>query len=105
MQIGDLYTLLASTGLPVTYNHWKEAHEPPYIVYLATGSDNEGADNKVCNKAINYDIELYTDKKDTETEATLEILLDENKIFWDKVETYIDGEKLYQVVYSIQLLD
>lgn len=102
----ELYNILKSTGLPVAYNHFKSSHgnsipDPPYIVYLFTHSSNFGADNKVHHKANNYQVELYSVKKDLASEELLEDLFDENDIFYDKSETYIDSESLYQVIYEI----
>jgi len=103
MTQAELYNLLKSTGLPVAYNHFKNPPSLPYIVYLFTFSNNLGADNKVYQKINNYKVELYSDKKDLVSEKLIEDLLDENEIFYDKTETYIESEKLYQVIYEIQI--
>lgn len=103
MTQAELYNLLKSTGLPVDYNHFKTPPSLPYIVYLFTYSDNFGADNKVYQKIDNYRVELYSDKKDLVSEKLIEDLLDENEIFYDKTETYIESEELYQVIYEIQI--
>jgi hypothetical protein len=96
-----LFTLLKSTGLPVAYHHFKTPPEPPYIVYLFSYSSNFGADNKVHGKVNNYQVELYTKTKDPTSEALIEGLFDANEIYWDKTETYIESEGLYQVLYEI----
>ena len=96
-----LKALLETTGLPVAYHHFKTPPEPPYIVYLLSYSSNFGADNKVHSQADNYQVELYTTIKDPASEKLVEDLFDANDIFWDKTETYIDSEDLYQVLYEI----
>jgi len=103
MTQAELYNLLKSTGLPVAYNHFKTAPSLPYIDYLFTYSDNFGADNKVYSKISNYLIELYSEKKDLESEQLLENVFDENDIYYDKSETYIESEEMYQVIYEIQI--
>lgn len=100
----ELYNLLKSTGLPVAYHHFKNPPNLPYIVYLFTYSNNYGADNKVYSKINNYQVELYSDKKDLESEKLIEELFDENGIFYEKSETYIESEDLYQVLYEIQVI-
>ena len=45
-------------------------------------------------------IELYTREKRPELEQKIEMMLDENKVFWDRLESYIDSEKLLMVSYS-----
>jgi len=96
-----LFTLLKSTGLPVAYHHFTSPPSPPYIVYLFAYSSNFGADNKVHSQADNYQVELYTKTKDPVAEALIEGLFDANDIYWDKTETYIESEGLYQVLYEI----
>ena len=103
MTQAELYNLLKSTGLPVAYNNFKTAPSLPYIVYLFTYSDNFGADNKVYSKISNYLIELYSEKKDLGSEQLLENIFDENDIYYDKSETYIESEEMYQVIYEIQI--
>lgn len=98
-----LYEILKSTDLEVAYHHFNNPPPLPYIVYLQTGSDNFGADNRVYQKINDYQIELYSDYKDPETEQVLEDTLDNNGIFYDKFEDYIESEKLYMVAYQIQI--
>ena len=45
-------------------------------------------------------IELYTDKKEPATELRLETVLDNAGIFYNKTETWIESEKLYEVLYT-----
>jgi hypothetical protein len=96
-----LFTLLKTTGLPVAYHHFASPPSPPYIVYLFAYSSNFGADNKVHKEIPNYQVELYTTKKDPVSEKLIEGLFDANDIYWDKTETYIESEGLYQVLYEI----
>ena len=101
MDEATLYALLKTINLPVAYHHFTSPPTPPYIVYLFSYSSNFGADNKVYSGAKNFQVELYTKTKDPTSEALIEGLFDANDIFWDKTETYIDSEDLYQVLYEI----
>ena len=101
MDEATLFTLLKSTGLPVAYHHFTSPPSPPYIVYLFAYSSNFGADNKVHSQADNYQVELYTKTKDPAVEALIEGLFDANDIYWEKTETFIESEGLYQVLYEI----
>jgi len=73
------------------------------IVYLVKDSENAGADNWSYHKTLNLQVELYTLKKDLEIETKMDDLFDSHSIFFDKVETYISTEKLYQITYYISL--
>ncbi|MDI9479520.1 MAG: hypothetical protein QM229_01800, partial [Bacillota bacterium] len=64
-------------------------------------SSNFGADNKVHKEIPNYQVELYTKTKDPAAEALIEGLFDDNDIYWEKTETFIESEGLYQVLYEI----
>lgn len=99
----ELFAILKTIGLPITYYQWETPPALPYLVYLMTDTDNFGADNKVYAGATNYSIELYTNKKDHVTELLVEGLFNSNEIFWDKTEVYIDAEKMFQVTYSITI--
>ena len=96
-----LNALLKTTGLPVAYHHFVSPPDPPYIVYLFAYSSNFGADNKVYERVSNYQVELYTTQKDPAREILVEDMLDDNDIYWEKSETYIESEGLYQVLYEI----
>ena len=42
-------------------------------------------------------------KKDPDAERAMEDVLDASGIFYDKTETWIDSEKLYEVLYSFDM--
>lgn len=96
-----LNRILKKTGLPVVYHHWEHPPQLPYLVYIFDNSANFEADNKVYEKISNYRIELYSDYKDIKLEKKIEDVLDEHDIYYEKIETFIDKEEIYQVVYSI----
>ena len=101
MDEATLFTLLKTTGLPVAYHHFTSPPTPPYIVYLFSYNSNFGADDKVYDAEKNFQVELYSKTKDPTSEALIEGLFDAHEIYWDKTETYIDSEGLYQVLYEI----
>lgn len=103
MEQAELYNVLKSTGLPVAYHHFATPPTPPYLVYLFAFSNNFGADNKVYAKGNSYQVELYSNKKDLASEKLIEDALDANEIYWEKTETFIDTENLYQVLYEIEI--
>ena len=48
-------------------------------------------------------LELYTDRKDPDAEQNVETALDAAGIFYNKTETWIDSEKLYEVLYTFEM--
>lgn len=100
-----LTAMLTKMGIPYAYDHFAEgeASEPPFLCYLLPGSDHFAADGRVYFRIHEVWIELYTDFKDLKTEQKVEAVLDAYGIFYNKTETWIDSEKLYEVLYSFEL--
>lgn len=104
MKMKDVLSILKEVDLPFAYDHFAEGEspEPPFICYLLPGSHNFSADGKVYFKANEVHIELYTDFKDLAVEQKLEAVLDKYGIFYNKSETWIESEKLYEVLYIFE---
>ena len=47
---------------------------------------------------------MYSDQKNFAAEERVERILDENKIVYDKLEAYIESEKLLEQIYEFELL-
>ena len=105
MTLEELAELLEKTGFPFAYDHFAEGEspDPPFICYLLPGSDNFSADGRVYFRISEVRIELYTDRKDSGAEALVETVLDDAGIFYNKSEAWIQSEKLYEVLYSMEL--
>ncbi len=101
----ELVSIIQEMNILFAYDHFAEGEspEPPFICYLIPGSDNFAADGKVYFKMNEVRIELYTDFKDLDLESRVEGVLDGNEIFYNKSETWIQSEKLYEVMYSFEM--
>jgi len=104
MVMEKILAILKEADIPFAYDHFAEGEspDPPFICYLFPGSNNFSADGKVYFKANEVHIELYTDFKDLTVEQKLEAVLDEHGIFYNKSETWIESEKLYEVLYIFE---
>ena len=105
MTLEELARMLEKTGFPFAYDHFAEGEstDPPFICYLLPGSDNFAADGRVYFRISEVRIELYTDRKYPGAEALVETVLDDAGIFYNKSEAWIQSEKLYEVLYSMEL--
>jgi len=108
MILTELYNLLSSIegfSNRVTYHSFPAGNSPglPFICYLVTGSDNFKADSQVYKSIIEVDIELYTEKKDLQSERKIENALNNAGISWDKTEEYIDDEHCFEIIYTITI--
>lgn len=101
----ELLAIIKETGIPFAYDHFAEGEspDPPFICYLLPGSDNFAADGRVYFKINDVRIELYTDSKDLAVEQKVEDVLDAHGVFYNKSETWIDSEKLYEVLYQFEM--
>lgn len=101
----DILAILRELKLPFAYDHFAEGEspEPPFICYLVPGSNNFAADGRVYFKINEYHIELYTDEKSPALESSLEAVLDNHGVFYNKSETWIESEKLYEVLYTFEM--
>ena len=99
-----ILAILKEVDISFAYDHFAEGEspEPPFICYLFPGSNNFSADGKVYFKANEIHIELYTDFKDLTVEQKLDAVLDKHGIFYNKSETWIESEKLYEVLYIFE---
>lgn len=106
MTAEEIVTMLESTGFPVTYLQWPEKAVPalPYICYYFPNSNNFGADNVVYQKINALNVELYTTEKDFAAEELLENALGDASHFWQKSETYLTTEHMYEVLYQTEVI-
>nr|DAU85652.1 MAG TPA: tail completion protein [Caudoviricetes sp.] len=103
-EIIKILDALEAEGIPYAYDHFVEGEgpDPPFFCFRCPNSDNFAADGTVYFPITEIDIELYTDKKDPEIEKKLEGLIIGSGIFFDKTETWIESERLYEVLYSFE---
>ena len=101
----QVMAMLEETGLPFAYDHFAEGEspDPPFLVFLFPGSNNMFADDSVYLRVNELHVELYTDKKEPETESRLEDVFAAHEILWEKTEVWIESEKLYEVLYVTEI--
>ena len=103
--MNKILQMLKEMDIPFAYDHFAEgeSQDPPIIFNLIPGSDNFSADGRVYQKINEIHIELYTDFKDLSVESKVESVLDKYGIFYDHTETWIESEKMYEVLYSFEM--
>ena len=106
MTYDQIVEMLEEAGLPLAYNHFAEGESPapPFLIFLFPSSDNFSADGMVYQKIDALHIELYTDRKQPDVESRLETVLDRHGVFYEKTEVWIESERLYEVLYSTEVL-
>ena len=100
-----LLSIMREIGFPFAYHHFAEGESPspPFLLFLTPVSSNFAADGKAYFKANEVHIELYTDYKNPSVEEKVEAVLDRHGIFYNKTETFIESEKLYETLYIFEM--
>ena len=105
MTYKEITTMISTIGLSYAYRFFPENSAPPlpYIVFYYPSNDDFAADNVNYVPIVNVNIELYTENKDFETEASVESVLNANRLFFVKTETYLNSEEMFEVLYQMQI--
>jgi len=103
--VKELISILKEADIPFAYDHFAEGEspKPPFICYRMPQSENFAADGMTYFKIDGVSVELYTDVKDPTLERRIEDILDIHSIFYNKSETWIESEKLYEVLYQFDM--
>jgi len=101
----EVVGMIKEFNIPYAYDHFTEGKspKPPFCVYLYPSADNFAADGVAFYKQDNLHIELYTDKKDVSLEEKIEAVLDRHGFFYAKSEVWIQSERLYEVLYQMEV--
>lgn len=105
MSYEEIFEMMQEIGLPFAYHHFAEGEspDPPFVLFLSPGENTFSADNLMYHSFKDIDIELYTDEKSPETEQHVEEILLQHNIYYTKMETWIESERLYEVLYSMEV--
>ena len=106
MTTQDVASMVASVGIPTAYYQFPDntGQEPPFICFYFPGDNDFKADNINYAKINRLIIELYTDSKDFALEAAVEQVLKDNELAFIRNETYIDSERMYEVIFETQVI-
>lgn len=101
MTYREVNQMVASFGIPYTYYSWPNdiAPIPPYIVFNYPSRDDVLADNSNYVAVETLNLELYTVSRDFDLEESIEAVLNQNGFVFEKSETYIRQENLFQITY------
>lgn len=109
MTYKQISTMISSMGYPTAYYQFEANPDnpppaPPFICFYYPNADDLKADNINYARINALIIELYTDNKDFEAEAAIESVLVSNEIPFDKTETFIESEKMFQITYTMEVV-
>ena len=95
-----IYSMLKATGLEVVYRTWDEGSDKPmpYICFRVVDTSNFNADNTSFCPVTNWAVELYSERKDDESEAKIEEVLTNAELPFNKYESQIQ-KGILEVMY------
>lgn len=98
--------MIAGIGLPNAYYEFPGGTEqaPPFICFYFPGNDDFLADDQNYQKIHELVVELYTDDKEFGLEGAVESALTECGLVYDRNETYISSERMYQISYTMEVV-
>lgn len=100
MSIETVLNVLSNTGIPIRHIEFTEEQTPPYMIYIETREDTVYADGKKAYGVTEYDIELYRNPADRESENAVDNALDGTGVTYDKSYNYLSDLKLLEVIYT-----
>lgn len=102
----NIFQMFKMVGFPVAYHHFEEGQspEPPYLIYLYPETNNFSADGVVYQGINKLRIEFYSNKKDLYAERKIETMLNKHGFFYQKSEEFIKTEKMYEVIYEMEVM-
>ena len=105
MSYEEIAEMMQEIGLPFAYHHFAEGEspKPPFLLFLSPGENTFGADNLMYFSFKRLNIELYTDVKSPEIELQVEDVLTQRGIYYTKTEIWIESERLYEVLYEMEV--
>ena len=105
MTYKEINTMVSSIGLPYAYYQFGETGQaPPFVCFFYSNDNDFKADDSNYQKIEHLIIELYTDNKDFELEATVESTLSQNGIVWTRDEEWIESERMLEVIYEMDVV-
>ena len=96
----EMKAFLDKTGLPVAYSHFPDNQQPPFLCFLSD-KKAEGCDNRNNLYRYDYSVELYTTKKDIQSEQKLECLLNETGIPFSSETVWLNELNIFVTYYNI----
>lgn len=104
MNLKQFKTEMETLGYSINYLMFTNPPQLPYLVYYVAENNYQYSDNKNYSLFLGVNLELYDKNKNIEAENKIENKFNELGLTFSKDEVYIESEKLYQVIYYVELI-
>lgn len=106
MTYQEIASMIDEIGYPNAYRAFDDdsGQQPPFIVFYYPGDDDFSADDCNYQTIRPLIIEFYTDHKDFAGEKKIEDALKAHSISYSRDETYIQSERMHEVLYQTDIV-
>lgn len=106
MTYKDIYDILVTTGLPVTYEFWESPDSIPplpYIVFTYPSNNDFKADNTNYAEIVRLEVGLYTKRKNFTVERGVEAVLNSKLGPFFKTCEYVSADHMHETLYTLEV--
>jgi len=107
-QIQNIVAALKKHGIECRYNVWPDEDSEltkTYATVQITSTNNMFSDDEVFEHIFSFELDLFTSKKDIDTEESVMSALDELGTPYQSTEYYNTTNKSYQIQFTFELFD
>lgn len=100
----DIADMVRDMKFPWRLDYFSETPTPPYVVYYYPAENDVFADDSNYVNKRQLHIELYTKKRDSASESTVETKLKNAGLTWYKTTDFLNDEQLFQTTYECEVI-
>lgn len=104
MTLKEVKAMVSAMGFSCRYSHFSKTQTPPYVVFYYPSETDPHADNSNYINKRQLFIELFTKKKDIDSESAVEAKLKENGLSWYKQTDFLNDESLFQTTFECEVI-
>ena len=106
MTFKEVAAMIAEIQIPYAYYQFPEGtgQATPFACFFYSENNDIKADDSNYQKIEHLIIEIYTDNKDFELEATVEGILASHEMVWSRYEEWIESERMLEVIYEMDVV-
>ena len=106
MTTNEIASMIAEIGIPYAYYQFPEGTDqaPPFACFFLTGNNDFLADNANYQKIEHLVVEVYSKAIDFSLEATVEGVLADHEMVYSREETWLDDERMVEVIYEMDVI-
>ena len=108
MTYQEIATMVSGIGLDYCYYQFELGPDDPppqlpYVCFYYERNNDMEADDSNYQTIVGLVVELYSESKDFEHEATVESALAGAGLVYGKLSDYIDSERMYLTTYTMEV--